>query len=314
MMVSRAHPDLGYAHSSLDRAALWRDDGEKLAALAADPAARAYVLCGDNPAARKTAGGLDPLFELAALPPGADQAARLFLGMSASGPRFAFEAPAAMQDAIKASGGIAVIDLRSLMMQRALPDDQLGDLAAAKAVQFWHRTHQYCSACGKPSRMAAAGWRRECDACNAQHFPRTDPVVIMLAVRGDQCLLGRSARFAANSYSCLAGFMEPGETLEDAAAREIFEEAGVKVGQVNYLTSQPWPFPESLMIGCLAEAVSEAITIDAAELESARWFTRGEVRLMLTNTHPDGLITPPRMAIAHHIIRAFADGGDPFGK
>jgi NAD+ diphosphatase len=129
--------------------------------------------------------------------------------------------------------------------------------------------------------------------------------VIMLVTRGEHCLLGRQARFVAGSYSCLAGFLEPGETIEDAVRREVFEEAGIRVGRVEYLASQPWPFVSSLMIGCRGEAETEAITLDRDELEDGRWFHRDEVRQMLARAHPDGLITPPPMAIAHLLMRAF---------
>ena len=143
-----------------------------------------------------------------------------------------------------------------------------------------------------------------------QHFPRTDPVVIMLAIDGERCLLGRSGRFAANSWSCLAGFVEPGETIEEAVRREVREEAGVVVGNVKYFRSQPWPFPSSLMIGCHARAISREITVDRNELEDARWFSRAEVAAMLVGRHPHGLTTPPPVAIAHHLIRAWVERGD----
>jgi NAD+ diphosphatase len=141
-----------------------------------------------------------------------------------------------------------------------------------------------------------------------EHFPRTDPVVIMLAVRGERCLLGRSARFASAMWSCLAGFIEPGESMEEAVRREVREEAGIVCGHVAYFASQPWPFPMSLMIGCHAEALTTDITVDPGELEGARWFDREEAALMLLRRHPEGLGTPPPVAIAHHIIRAWVEG------
>jgi NAD+ diphosphatase len=131
-------------------------------------------------------------------------------------------------------------------------------------------------------------------------------------VRGDRCVLGRQARFVKGVYSCLAGFLEPGETLEDAVRRELFEEAGVATGQVRYLASQPWPFPASLMIGCVAEALADDLTVDFKELEDARWFTRDEVRSMLKGQHPDGIGCPPPIAIAHGLLRAWAEDGEDF--
>jgi NAD+ diphosphatase len=158
--------------------------------------------------------------------------------------------------------------------------------------------------------MVQAGWKRECPNCKVEHFPRTDPVVIMLAIDGDKCLLGRAGRFAANMWSCLAGFVEPGESMEDAARRETLEEAGIVCGDVKYFRSQPWPFPMSLMIGCHARATSSNITVDREELEDARWFTREETALMFVGQHPEGISIPPPIAIAHHIIRAWVEQGD----
>jgi NAD+ diphosphatase len=153
--------------------------------------------------------------------------------------------------------------------------------------------------------MKIGGYRRDCPACGAQHFPRTDPVAIMLTVHGDRCLLGRQRRFLPGMYSCLAGFIEPGETIEDAVRRETREESGILVGRVDYRASQPWPFPASLMIGCVAEALTTEITRDDEELEDCRWFDRDEVRRMFAGDHPDGLLPPNRIAIAHHLLRGF---------
>jgi NAD+ diphosphatase len=186
--------------------------------------------------------------------------------------------------------------------------EHLPPLAEAKAMLHWHARHRFCANCGAATNVVCGGWKRECPACATEHFPRTDPVVIMLTVAGDRCLLGRSGRFAKAMYSCLAGFVEPGETIEEAVRRETLEETGIRCGRVAYFRSQPWPFPMSLMIGCHAEALSTDIVVDRTELEDARWFTREEAALMLMRRHPDGLGTPPPVAIAHHIIRAWVEG------
>ncbi|MDZ4310276.1 MAG: NAD(+) diphosphatase [Cypionkella sp.] len=175
-------------------------------------------------------------------------------------------------------------DLRGVM---ALLTPREAELAAtAKAVLHWHGSHGFCANCGAASEMSHAGWQRSCPACHAQHFPRTDPVVIMLVVRGNKLLLGRSAPWPEGMYSLLAGFVEPGETMEAAVRREVFEETGITTGAVRYLASQPWPFPASLMMGCIAEATSEEITIDPAELEDALWVTREELVEVMAGQHP----------------------------
>ena len=156
---------------------------------------------------------------------------------------------------------------------------------------------------------------RHCPNCEAHHFPRVDPVVIMLGVRGERCLLGRGHRRPGARFSCLAGFMEPGETLEEAVRREVLEESGIHIGRVRYLASQPWPFPSSLMMGFLGEALTEEITIDPEELAEVRWFERDEVRAMVERSRSDdptpGLATlPPPLAIGHQIARRWAFGVD----
>jgi NAD+ diphosphatase len=161
--------------------------------------------------------------------------------------------------------------------------------------------------------LQRGGVSRICTVCATESFPRVDPVVIMLAIDGDRCLLGRSGRFATNSWSCLAGFVEPGESIEEAVRREVHEEAGIVCGQVNYFRSQPWPFPSLLMIGCHAQALSHELVVDHNELEGARWFDREEVASMLVRQHPEGLITPVPIAIAYHIIRHWVENGVDFG-
>ena len=175
-------------------------------------------------------------------------------------------------------------DLRMVMAGLTPREAELA--ATAKAILQWHTSHRFCAKCGSASNPSHAGWQRNCPKCQTSHFPRTDPVVIMLVVSGNKLLLGRNAVWPAGMYSLLAGFVEPGETIEAAVRREVFEETGVKTGTVTYLASQPWPFPASLMIGCIAEATSEAITLDPNELEDACWVSREDMLEVYSGQHP----------------------------
>ena len=190
-------------------------------------------------------------------------------------------------------------ELRAIMAQLSPRDAEL--CATARALMEWHRSHGFCATCGATSKMTQAGWQRECTACKTSHFPRTDPVVIMLITQGNRLLLGRGPTWPEGMYSLLAGFVEPGETIEAAVRREVFEESGIRVGQVDYLSSQPWPFPASLMIGCRGEALTDEITLDPVELQDARWVTREELLSAFAGTHPE--IKPSRKgAIAQFIM------------
>src|SRR5262245_8847726 len=227
-------------------------------------------------------------------------------------PRFVMAIEPAAAEAFKASASFEVNDLRSIAVRGLVEGDHLPPLAEGKALLNWHARHRFCSNCGAATNVVEGGWRRDCPACKVQHFPRTDPVAIMLPVAGERCLLGRSHRFAAGMWSCLAGFIEPGETIEDAVRREVREESGIVCGRVTYFKSQPWPFPSSLMIGCHAEALTHELVVDHNELEGARWFDREEVASMLARQHPEGLITPVPVAIAYHIIRSWVENGVDF--
>lgn len=199
-------------------------------------------------------------------------------------------------------------ELRGIMSD--LDPQDAADAATAKGILEWHRTHRFCARCGQPSAIENGGWRRVCGACGGQHFPRTDPVVIMLITHGDRVLLGRQPFWPEGMHSLLAGFVEPGETLEAAVRRETAEEAGVPVGRVRYLASQPWPFPASLMFGCAGEALDDRITLDEKELESALWVPRAELIEALAGRHPR--IAPARPgAIARTILSAWAEGRVP---
>jgi NAD+ diphosphatase len=190
-------------------------------------------------------------------------------------------------------------ELRAVMAHLTPREEELG--ATAKAILGWHSTHGFCARCGAPTAVAQGGWQRDCGACGAHHFPRSDPVAIMLVTHGNDVLLGRSPGWPEGMFSLLAGFVEPGETLEAAVRREVFEEAGVRVGRVDYLASQPWPFPSSLMLGCRGEALTREIIIDPAEIESARWASREDIVAALAGRHPE--IRPARKgAIAQFLL------------
>src|SRR6266446_1697664 len=179
-------------------------------------------------------------------------------------------------------------------------------IAQAKALIDWHQRHGFCPRCGAPTRIMDAGYRRLCGKCEAEHFPRVDPVVIMLATDGEACLVGRGKHFPPGMFSALAGFMEPGETIEEAVRRELMEEASVKVGEVTYYATQPWPFPSSLMIGCFAKAESRDVKADDEELAEVRWLERSVARDLIAGKQVDGIRVPPPLAIAHHLIKTFA--------
>ena len=307
---SERSANLGYADNPLDRMAARRDDAEFMASLAASPESRTFVLAGDIPILKRNGDHLDALFDLLEAEQLGTTRERVFLGHDGKRALFGLQLDAQEPETHQGRDDLLVLDLRSIAVQGLLPPEILGPLGEAKSLMYWHRRHRFCAVCGQPSALASGGWKRICPSCEAEHFPRTDPVAIMMAVRGDKCVLGRQSRFPPGMYSCLAGFIEPGETMESAVRRELEEEAGIKTGSVRYLASQPWPFPGSLMIGCIGEALTDVLTIDHDELEDARWFSRSEVRAMLDGTHPDGLTCPPPIAIAHAIMRAWAIDGE----
>ena len=313
----------GFGINPLDRLSALREDAAALAALRADANATCVVIVSDTPVLRRDGHSHAAHFSLSDAQSLGARRGEAFLGRRDSGPVFALWledsalAPHTPPDAqafrdqrvlsIHGRDDLAFPDMRAVATLGLVAPDTLGMLGQAKSLFYWHARHRFCGACGSQTLSAAAGWRRDCPQCKTQHFPRTDPVVIMLAHDGERCLLGRQARFPAGMYSCLAGFLESGETIEDAVRREIAEEAGIRTGAVTYLASQPWPFPASLMIGCLAQAQTTDLRIDTSELEDARWFTREECRAMLDGKHPGGLACPPRMAIAHHILQAWVE-------
>lgn len=279
---------LAFSGGSLDRAAVSRNDANWIAARRADPHARLLRLNGDK--ARIVEDALH--YEQ----PVAEDA--IFLGLDDDGRAvFAGEAATPFDEAR---------DLRSLAIEGRLRSSDLATLAQARSLLNWHQRHRFCANCGHQTEIRDGGYRRHCQHCLADHFPRTDPVAIIVVRSGDNFLLGRQSSWAQGRYSALAGFIEPGETIEEAARREVREESGIRVGTVTYVESQPWPFPSSLMIGLVGEALNQDIVIDKTELEHARWFSRAEIRLMFEERHPDGLGVPPRMAIARKILETAA--------
>lgn len=304
---------MAFAGSGLDRAAARRADSDWQAKAAAT--GRVLPLWRGKPLL--TATGLGWLSATHPALSAGDPP--VFLGLDGSGGMFARDISDWEPDPGQAAVAEGFLD-PTVQRHPALPDDhafaelrgamlrlsplELEVAATAKAVLGWHRTHRYCAACGNRSVPTQAGWQRQCPTCGAHHFPRTDPVVIMLVTEGNRTLLGRSPGWPPGMYSCLAGFVEPGETIEAAVRREVAEETGVRVGAVSYVASQPWPFPASLMLGCRAEALTDAITLDPAELEDAVWVTREEMVTVIAGDHPR--IRPPRQgAIAHALLHAW---------
>ena len=306
-----------FGTSGLDRAAHLRGDAEALSSFLAGEAARVLPIWRGKPCLDRETRALSWWPAGHEVFNAADEAP-VFLGLDDGEPRFARDISGWDPDAIPdtlgafldpseqvhpALGPDAIFaELRANMSYLSRRDAELA--ATARAVLMWHETHGFCANCGAKSVIAEAGWQRDCPACGRHHFPRTDPVVIMLITRGNSVLMGRSPGWPEGMYSLLAGFVEPGETIEAAVRREVLEEAGIRVGRVGYLASQPWPFPASLMFGCEGIAESDEISVDPNELEDAIWVPREEMVLSLAGEHPR--IKPARKgAIARFLIEAW---------
>lgn len=283
---------IAFAGSGLDRADHVRSDPDALAGLM-DWRARLLLL-----------DGLDPQFDqdgnlawgtLADAPPDGEL---VFLGLAQGKACFA----AVSADLL---GSVAPANPRLWAAMSSLGSAELATYGTARALVDWHARHRYCARCGCPTVLAKGGWQRSCtnDVCKGEHFPRVDPVTIMLVEHDGRLLLGRQPRFPPRRFSALAGFVEPGESIEEAVAREVLEEAGVTVRDVRYVGSQPWPFPSSLMIGCHSLADNPELKVDRTELEEADWFTREEVAAAMSGSEDGRFIAPPPQAIAHHLLK-----------
>lgn len=298
-----------FAGDPLDRAGERRADPDWVAARLQEPDALLLPLYDGRPLVEPAPGGgvrlgYAPASLATALSGDGEKLA--FLGLWKATPVFALDVEAAGDaQAFEPYGRFE--ELRPVVA--SLPGPEAAIAGRARALFEWRRRHRFCSNCGEPTRVVDAGWKRLCPRCRAEHFPRTDPVAIMLPVRGDRCLLGRSPRFPPGMYSALAGFVEPGETLEEACARELEEEAGVRATGVRYLFSQPWPFPHSLMLGLVAEVAEGAERAQPGEIEALRWFTRAEAARLVAGEPVDGCTIPPATAIAHQLIRSWSEGG-----
>jgi NAD+ diphosphatase len=275
---------LAFVNSPIDRSAHLRKDQIALSTMYGSAKSRLVRICGDQVLMRD--GKLVDQPE--------DDTDRIFLGLDGEGVAW-FARRIVEQDGL--------VGLRSLYVDGLLPKPVVDLLAQARSLVHWHERHGFCANCGAATEMQEAGYRRVCASCKAEHFPRTDPVVIMAIRHGDDFLLGRQAAWPVGMYSTLAGFMEPGETIEQAVQREVLEETNVRVGKVSYLASQPWPFPSSIMIGVVGEALSKDITIDPSELEEAHWVSRDVLRQMLRGKHPQGHFASRPQAIAHYILQ-----------
>ncbi len=313
--------EVTFGGSFLDRADQLRGDAEGMSRRLADPASRAVPFWQGKPLFQTGDAGprlawmpaTDPLIADGPEP-------HVFLGLDGAGiAHFAADVshiappdaePAEFIDRrrLDLSDSRSFIDLRTVMGDMDPAD--AGIAAAAKGVFEWRLTHGFCANCGGRNQVSHAGWRARCTGCGRENFPRVDPVVIMLVLDGDRVLLGRQAPWPDKMYSLLAGFIEPGETIEEAVRREVLEESAIEVGEVRYVISQPWPFPASLMIGCSARALSRDITIDPHEMQDALWATKAEIAQALAGQH-DRIMPARKGAIAHIILRAWVEGRVP---
>ena len=288
--MSAAH--IAFAGAGLDRADHIRSDPDALAGLM-DWRARLLRLDGLDPQ-------IDPDGNLTwgTLADAAPESELVFLGLAQGKACFAEVATSLL-------GSVAPANPRLWAAMSALGSAELATYGTARALVDWHARHRYCARCGCPTLLTKGGWQRSCtnDTCKGEHFPRVDPVTIMLVERDGMLLLGRQPRFPPRRYSALAGFLEPGESIEEAVAREVLEEAGVAVRDVSYVASQPWPFPSSLMIGCHSYTDDAELTVDRTELEEAHWFSRAEIAAAMAGDESGRLLTPPSQAIAHHLLK-----------
>lgn len=293
-----------FAGNPMDRGEVARRDEQWLAAQAVSPASRMLPMWQLNVpvSARQTLAWLnvDDLRRLNV------DAQPIFLGLLDGLAHFVVDVSAADRGAVE-QGGATFEDARTTAEYLSGPES--GIVAQARAQLSWHSRHGFCAVCGHPTAIARGGQVRRCPQCNTEHYPRTDPVVITVVHDGDRCLLGQSRGrlVAMRRYSALAGFMDQGESIEEAVSREVMEEAGIQVGAVRYHSSQPWPFPSSLMIGCHADAATTDIRKDDEEMADVQWFPRQEVLLALEEKS-EILAIPGPTAIAHHLIRAWANG------
>jgi NAD+ diphosphatase len=286
---------LAFTGSPLDRADHVRADPEALAGYT-NWRARLLRLDGLMPALDDS-GGL----EWGSLADASEDAELVFLGLETGESGSARACFAAVPRSGDAGPRLANPALWHLMA--SLPPEQLALYGGARSICDWHARHRFCSACGGATRIAKGGWQRGCEACGAQHFPRVDPVTIMLVENDDRLLLGRGLGWPEGRFSTLAGFVEPGESIEEAVAREVLEEAGVRVRDVDYIASQPWPFPSQLMLGCYARTDDVTLTLDTTELAEGRWFTRDEVAAAVADDPQAPFSAPPRHAIANHLMQ-----------
>ncbi len=227
---------------------------------------------------------------------------QIFLGLENGSPRYAAQLVGSEGEFDDLFPDAKFRDARALGMKAGFAQPELGIVAQAKSMLSWHQSHRFCAKCGAESTLVKAGYERQCDACGANHFPRTDPVVIMLACHGDEALVGRGPQLPPGYFSALAGYMEPGETIEEAVARELMEEAGVEATSVTIIANQPWPWPSSLMIGCTALVKDKKLTLDETEIDEAIWITRVQARAALAGESTDFMVPPP-IAIAHDLIK-----------